>query len=114
MTSDDDRPVQVQVVPPKGPIPAMAEPWVNLIHQIGMPWALLIGLCYFFYPIANKSLETLNRLDNHANTAMPLLQKAAEAVPLLEELNRGQARATNQRHSDAIDLKATVESKDSN
>ncbi len=93
------------------PVPAVAEPWLNLIHQIGMPWALLIGLCWFFYPIAVKSLDTLNKLDSHANRAMPMLEKATDAIPLLEQLNRQTSQAARQRHNDLTEIKANIPQK---
>ena len=92
-------PIPVQVVR-NGPLPSVVEPWVNLFHQIGLPWAIIVGMAYFVYPTASKSLEALNELNAHSKILMPGIKRALEKnTKLLERLNN---------HGDLEKLKASV------
>lgn len=96
------------------PLPSLIEPWVNFFHMIGLPWFIIFIALYWVYPTASKSLETLNRMNEHAEKAIPLLEQAAHAVPLLEQLNRSTIQSTRQRHADVEDLKASIPQINSN
>lgn len=75
------------------------EQYINLIHKIGLPWALLGALVWYVMPYAKTALNKIdevtigvNTLNEHARTAMPMLEKVSAAIPTLEEVERNQRR----------------------
>lgn len=76
-------------------IPAIARPWINLIHTVGLPWVIIFLTAYWGIPFATDALKAqkqvidqVDKLNKQAETAMPLLNKAVEAVPILEAIHR--------------------------
>jgi hypothetical protein len=98
-------------------IPAFAKPWINLIHTVGLPWVMICLSAYYGIPFANDALNTqrevkasVDALNKRAEDAMPLLQKAVEAVPILEAIHRTNMRAAADRHIDAVQTARVLES----
>jgi len=108
---------------------APIRPWINFVHTVGLPWAMLFGLCYWGVPYAkalltvlgdmktsqdstttslNESKERLDKLDGHATKAMPLLEEATKAVPILQEIQRTTRDGVNQRKNDISNLRSDL------
>jgi len=105
---------------PTLPILGSLQPWVNLVHMVGMPW-VLIGLSVWYgIPFAKdisdkagrveaQQVETNKRmdaLDNHATKAMPLLEESVKAIPLLQAISKSTKEGAVQRHKDLDELKS--------
>lgn len=94
-----------------GPI----EPWINLVHTVGMPWVIIGLSAYYGVPFARSISETalavssqqqatndsIRCLKEQAEKAMPMLEEATKAIPLLRSIKD----SGNQRHQDLQDLK---------
>jgi hypothetical protein len=50
--------------PKRGPIPAIVEPWLNLIHTVGLPWFIIAAICYYGIPYAKELLVTQSKIDD--------------------------------------------------
>lgn len=90
-------------------IPAWIKPWINLLHTIGLPWAIIVLSAYYGIPFANDSLITLKavstKMDDVVSKVEKVSSKVDSAVSNLDLIHRSNVRADAQRHEDIIDLK---------
>lgn len=107
---------------PSIPVIGPLEPWINLIHTVGLPWVIIALSAYYGVPFARDiaakadavavgQAETNKRMENlegQCNTAMPLLKDAVKAVPLLERIHDGLSDGAKQRHDDLRNLRSEL------
>lgn len=99
------------------------QPWINLVHVIGMPW-VIIGLSVWYgIPFARDIAEKagkveaqqaetnkrMDALDTHATKAMPLLEESVKAIPLLQSIAKTTKEGSAQRHRDLDGLKTELQ-----
>jgi len=99
---------------PTIPILGPLQPWINLIHTVGLPW-VIIGLTAYYgipyakdiaaiaYQVKAEQAETNKRmgvLDDHAQKAMPMLEEATKSIPLLQAILDEKKKGTAQIHKD--------------
>lgn len=85
-------------------IPAWVKPWINLLHTIGLPWAMIVLSAYYGVPFATDSLKTLKGVSDKMDAAVTkvdsLSSKVDAAVASLDYIHRSNVRADAQRHED--------------
>lgn len=108
---------------PTVPILGSLQPWVNLIHMVGMPWVIIGLTAWYGIPFAKdiadkagkvelQQMETNKRmdaLDGHATKAMPLLEESVKAIPLLQAIHKATKDGAIQRHKDLEDLRTDTQ-----
>lgn len=106
----DENGNQLPTIPILGPM----QPWINLVHMVGMPWVIIVLSVWFGIPFAKDIADTAKRvevqqtetnkrmdaLDGHATKAMPLLERSVEAIPLLEAIHKTAKDGAAERHHD--------------
>ena len=111
-------------IPGLGP----AQPWINLLHTIGMPWVIIALSAWYGVPFAKdiaqkaeavrvnqaETNKRMDALDSHAQKAMPMLEEATKAIPLLRSIHQATKEGAKQRHEDIEDLKDATVTKGNN
>ena len=109
------------------------QPWINLIHMVGLPWVIIVVSIIYGIPYARdisqsakdvstastavqessaKTNERLRSLEAQAADAMPLLKESVKAIPLLERIHAATKEGAKQRHMDLDELKVEAAKKE--
>ena len=113
--ADDNSNNVLPTLPVLGPL----QPWVNLVHTVGLPWVIIGVSIWYGIPFAkdisqqatelkesSKSTnDRLNTLDDHAKKAMPLLEEATKAIPILNEILNTKKIEIKEHRDDINELK---------
>ena len=81
------------------------QPWINLVHTVGMPWVIIVLSAYYGIPFAKDISNVAEAMKNNLIKINGTLESNHE---MLKNIREGNSKAAAERHKDFKEFKETA------